>query len=297
MYTHRRSISTLLASSRTTRTRFLRLFILSILILLPALPSYIFTLINFLRPDPTTGLLLHPYSWSAVHTDWNQVMLIPAGYGTPQWDRCFWVAYGYIIFFCFGVGEDARREYRAWACAVGLGRCFSSLRKDGVEELFSSPSMSTSRGSVSSHIAQKARWFSSKSCRNMSADVDSRKVSWASSASEASQMSGKSELSGSTTYELPIVEPSHQPKKVSITSHQNRVSDKSTGSKTSKWSSFVNMPGSFAQAVAGAQNLPQRPLPSATYLSSTSSDGIMDTLTLSGSTLGGNSRVRSMEYV
>lgn len=260
MYTHRRSISSLLQSSNQTRTRFLRLFILSLLILAPALPSYIFTITKFIQPDPITGAPLHSFSWSTVHTDWNQVVLIPAGYGAPQWDRWCWIAYGYVIFFCFGVGEDARREYRSWAAACGFAQCFPSLRKEGngVKEMYSP---NTSRGSVASYIAEKSKWVFAKSSRNGSVDSGSKKVSWLSSTS------GTSELSGSTAYELPIVEPSHQPKKAS---------------KTSKWASFVNMPGSFAQAVAGAQNLPQRPIASATFSSSTSS---------------GDGRARSMEYV
>ncbi|KAE9971190.1 hypothetical protein EG328_005792 [Venturia inaequalis] len=284
MYTHRRSISALLQSSNQTRTRFLRLFILSLLILAPALPSYILTLVKFLQPDPMTGAPLHAYSWSTVHTDWNQVELIPADYGAPQWDRWCWIAYGYVVFFCFGVGEDARREYRNWATASGLGRVFPSLQKEeqGPKEVFSP---NTSRGSVVSYMTRKTGWFSGKSGHDTSVDVVSSKLSWLSS------------VSGSTAYELPIVEPSHQPKEATKAttaseqgdqSHQSRPSDQITGDKTSKWSSFVNMPGSFAQAVAGAQNLPRRPLPSATFLSITSSDGSIS---------GGDSRVKRMEHV
>ncbi|TLD23386.1 GPI ethanolamine phosphate transferase 1 [Venturia nashicola] len=272
MYTHRRSISTLLHSSNQSKTRFLRLFILTILILAPALPSYIITLVKFLQPDPMDGSLLHPYSWSAIHTDWNQVELIPAGYGPPKWDRWSWIVYGYLIFFCFGVSGGARTEYRAWAAACGFARFFPSLQKqeEGATEIIPP---STSRSSLPSYISRKAEWFSVKRTPKTSLDADWKKISWLSSAS------GSSELSGSTAYELPTVEPSYQPK---------RANDKTTASKKSKWSSFINMPGSFAQAVAGAQNLPQRPVPSATFLTTTSSIG---------STLRGDDGRKSMEYV
>lgn len=186
-------------------------------------------------------------------------MLVPAGYGGMPWDRWTWVAYGYFIFFCFGVGEDARREYREWAVAIGFCRFFPSPRQQVLSELLSS---STScRGSLSSLIARKAGWIS-KSSRDMS--VDSSKTSCASE---------------STAFELPVIEPAHQLK------------------KESKWSSFVNMPGSFAQAVAGVQNLPQRPVLSASVLNSTSSAGMTRTFTLDGSTLGGSSNGKDDDYV
>ncbi|QDS70038.1 hypothetical protein FKW77_003949 [Venturia effusa] len=251
MYTHRRSISTLLTSSKTTRTRFFRLFTLSILILLPALPSSILALVKFIQPDPTTGEPLHPYSWSTVHSDWNQVMLVPTGYGVPQWDRWFWIVDGYIVFFCFGVGEDARKEYRAWATALGLARIIPSLNKDrdGIEK--PSSETSTSRGGLASYIARKTGWFSDKSSQDLSVDMELRKMSWGSLSSGANfEPSGTSELSGSTACELPFVEPSHQPQKASW---RCILGD----GKSSKWASFVNMPGSFAQAIAGAQNLPR----------------------------------------
>lgn len=87
----------------------------------------------------------------------------------------------------------------------------------------------------------------------------SRKASWA---------------SGSTDFELLLLEPTYQPK------------------KATKWSAFVNMPGSFAQAVAGAQNLPQRHFPSQRFLNSMSSAG-----TKKGSASDESDRKKNGDYV
>lgn len=269
MYTYRLEMSTILKSRKTTRGRFLRLFILSLLILLPSLPASIFALVNFVLPDTTTHEPLHPYSWSKVHSDWNNVMLVPAGYGNIQWDRWFWVASGCLVFFCFGVGEDARRAYRAWAAAIGFGRFFPYLRSDTEQVTELIQSSTTTRGSLSSYIASEASLFPSKTTR------ETRKESWA------------SDTSGMISLELPVVELSYQPKK---------SSDLNQTIKQSKWSSFANMPGSFAQALVGAQNLPQRPVPAASSYSSRRTDVVMETETLGVSTLGGNSN-RGGDYV
>jgi hypothetical protein len=224
---------------------------LSFLILLFALPGSIYALISFCLPDPINGPPLHAYSWSEVHDNWNNAILVPEGYGRIHWDRWIWVVYGYTVFWCFGVGEDARRAYRSWLAALGFGRCFPSLCQQAPSEIISS------RPSWFGSLASKSRLFFESKGKS----EGSRKTSWA---------------SGSTAFELPLIEPT--------ASHQSK--------KASKWSAFVNMPGSFAQAAAGAQNLPQRPGPSASFLNSTSSAGMKR-----NSTLDGSSKGKSGDYV
>jgi len=159
LYTYRTQISTLLTNNKTTRSRFLRLLILSILILIFSLPFSLYALVEFMMPDPHSGPL-HAYSWSWVHDNWNMADLVPSDVTSPHWDRWLWIFHGYTVFLCFGLGTEARRWYGKWLAAVGLGRFFPSLNQQRGEMIASTQSGSGwfSLGSIPRILFGKKEW-------------------------------------------------------------------------------------------------------------------------------------------
>jgi pheromone a factor receptor len=104
-------------NSSLTRSRFLRLFILSILLLLIFLPI---TFYVFARNLDFEWL---PYSWEEVHygDNWLWIRKIPTN-GNINFDRWVPIATGVLVFLIFGLGKDAMMLYRAWLNTIGVGR-------------------------------------------------------------------------------------------------------------------------------------------------------------------------------
>ncbi|KAL7276875.1 a-factor receptor [Rhizina undulata] len=102
--------------SNITKSRFIRLFLLSVALVLIFLPTnlYIFY-VNMNVPRLT-------YSWDLIHAPgWGHILKINTG-GEVSFDRWIPVAAGYLLFLFFGMGHDALMMYRGWADAVGVGR-------------------------------------------------------------------------------------------------------------------------------------------------------------------------------
>jgi pheromone a factor receptor len=147
LYRYKSQVSGLLELNRTTRSRFLRLFIMCAIVIVFLLPSSFYQLEWFLT---ATTPPMHRYSWSYVHSDWNHIYMFPS-YGSPvHWDRWMWISCGYIVFLCFGIGREARAMYRDWLLAIGLGRYFSYLEKMLSKPTSESKNSSTWYNSVSS---------------------------------------------------------------------------------------------------------------------------------------------------
>ncbi|KAH7051018.1 a-pheromone receptor PreA, partial [Macrophomina phaseolina] len=109
LHRYRSDFSRLIQSHSTTRSRFLRLFLLSSLLLLGILPTQsILVWANFpTRPDS--------YSWSHNHDPGvrgQQIGVKSYGYLIP--DRWVSLACGLLVFLFFGLGTDASAMYRSW---------------------------------------------------------------------------------------------------------------------------------------------------------------------------------------
>ncbi|KAL1967693.1 hypothetical protein VTN77DRAFT_2950 [Rasamsonia byssochlamydoides] len=116
------------AGSSVSGPKFLRLFILSFIMILAILPlqSYVFYV------NVVTSLPLQPYSWSRVHgPDWNTIPRIPT-HGTVSFDRWIPIGGSISLFLFFGFGHDATAVYRSLLLKMGLGRLFPSLAKPRV---------------------------------------------------------------------------------------------------------------------------------------------------------------------
>ncbi|KAL9102231.1 MAG: hypothetical protein Q9163_002591 [Psora crenata] len=125
MRKYRKEFSSILVSSNSnlTKNRFLRLFLMSVALIVVFLPVQAYLLYqNSIVP-------MLPYSWDLVHgDDWGDIMLFPTG-GVVAFDRWIQIAFGFAIFLFFGTGQDAKEMYREWLLAIGCGRIFPSLHR------------------------------------------------------------------------------------------------------------------------------------------------------------------------
>ena len=124
IYRHRRDFSRLLSSASTTRSRFVRLFIVALMALFCFLPLQIYYVVKII-PN------LHPFHWSWTHSNWNAVVNYPTQGHILLWDHWVWITCGYIVFAFFGLAADAREMYMAWMKKSGIGKIFPSLSETG----------------------------------------------------------------------------------------------------------------------------------------------------------------------
>ncbi|OBT72169.1 hypothetical protein VF21_10521 [Pseudogymnoascus sp. 05NY08] len=126
LHRHRTSITSILTSHSLNTSRFLRLFLLSLLLLLLYLPLNIYWFYANL-----TQLPFEPYSWSAIHDPavWEVIPFVPA-MGVFTFDRYVPAAMAGFVFAFFGVGTEARRIYARIGVALGLERWFPRLGRE-----------------------------------------------------------------------------------------------------------------------------------------------------------------------
>ncbi|KAL2835505.1 pheromone A receptor-domain-containing protein [Aspergillus pseudoustus] len=111
------------ANTRTNKSRFLRLFCLSLIMLLALIPIQTYMVYTTIR----LGLPWHAYSWAAIHgSSWSVIGKIPTD-GKVYFDRWVPVASGFMFFIFFGCGRDAHRMYLSLLSHVGLDGYFSPV--------------------------------------------------------------------------------------------------------------------------------------------------------------------------
>lgn len=123
MHRYRKDFSEVLVSSNSnlTKNRFMRLFFLSVSLLLVLLPFQFYTLYR------NASFPMLPYTWDLVHGDtWQNIHLVPTG-GVVTFDRWIQIAFGFTVFALFGLGHDATAMYRTWLLQIGFGKIFPSL--------------------------------------------------------------------------------------------------------------------------------------------------------------------------
>jgi pheromone a factor receptor len=121
LFHYRREFGNLITARNTTKSRFIRLFLMALYVSIILVPYSFFILYQL------ADTIVDEYSWSRVHgPDWNTVIKVPAN-GVVRWDRWGEVAAGYIAFILFGTGTDANNTYKGLLTSVGLGKLFPSL--------------------------------------------------------------------------------------------------------------------------------------------------------------------------
>lgn len=119
LHRYRSEFSRLVQIHSTTRSRFLRLFLLSAIFLLGNIPSQV-TVLYFNLPRR-----LKPYSWSRSHDPrLRQTIVIVPAYGLLIPDRWICLICGFLIFLFFGLGTDASAMYRSWLAKINPLRLF-----------------------------------------------------------------------------------------------------------------------------------------------------------------------------
>jgi pheromone a factor receptor len=122
LYRYRREFVRLVAARNTTKSRFIRLFAICIIIIAAYVPYTLWLLSRVCRT------VTAQYSWQRNHdpATFNSIVKIPVN-GTVTVDKWGQVASGYVLFFVFGTGSDAYNTYKKMLLLVGLGRVFPSL--------------------------------------------------------------------------------------------------------------------------------------------------------------------------
>ena len=155
MRRYQKDFSSILSSSNSnlTKSRFKRLFFLSMTLIAVVLPVQFYVLYkNASYPQV-------PYDWNAIHgPDWSDIIMVPTD-GEVYYDHWIHIAVGFAIFIFFGLGKDALTMYRGWLLKLGLGAILPSLQTSSRKQsTFSTVTTPTTETSFSS----RARIYLSK---------------------------------------------------------------------------------------------------------------------------------------
>ncbi|KAL5121752.1 hypothetical protein ACEQ8H_000439 [Pleosporales sp. CAS-2024a] len=122
LYRYRREFVRLVAARNTTRSRFIRLFTICIVVILLYVPYTMWLLASLCRK------IVAPYSWSRIHdaASFSSIVKFPS-HGVVSIDKWGQVATGYILFLVFGTGRDAHNTYKRLLLAIGLASLCPSL--------------------------------------------------------------------------------------------------------------------------------------------------------------------------
>ena len=133
----------MLATSNTTTSRFLRLYLICVLWILGFLPISVFLIAR------NAGYARKHFSWTETHDHaaYHAIFKVQS-HGSVLMDRWIWIGVGVCVFVFFGCGREAMAMYRQGLLALGLGRVFPSLKQDHRR----GPSVSTF-----SYVSSKAR--------------------------------------------------------------------------------------------------------------------------------------------
>ena len=156
MRRYRKNFSEILVSSNSnlTKNRFLRLFLLSIVLILTFIPLQFYVL--FVN---SVELPLLPYNWDLVHgPHWGDIMLIPTG-GHVTYDCWIQLALGFGVFVFFGLGHEAQTMYRKWLLKAGFGRVFPGLHRQPARRTILPTSNRTDSFGSRTRIFFKERFF------------------------------------------------------------------------------------------------------------------------------------------
>ena len=127
LYVYRREFANILQAAATTRSRFLKPLMLSVLCGLAIVP------LSFYMLALNVGGGFHEFEWHRVHDPkrWNNVGYVDLGNSALP-DRWVWVGTGALVFVFFGLGQDAKKMYTGWLVKMGFGKVWPKLpRKSG----------------------------------------------------------------------------------------------------------------------------------------------------------------------
>ncbi|RMZ69732.1 a-pheromone receptor [Pyrenophora seminiperda CCB06] len=158
LYRYRRDFHRLVTSRNSTKSRFIRLFILSMVVILVYLVYSIYLLVQVCL------VVTDPYSWSNVHDPvrFNTIMRIPV-YGQVNMDKWIQIVTGFVIFALFGTGVDAHNLYKRILVSVGAGRIWPSLYEESQHGGSCTPNSFIAARSWTSDVSSRAKSMLSSS--------------------------------------------------------------------------------------------------------------------------------------
>lgn len=163
LYRYRREFSRLVSARNTTRSRFLRLFIMCMIFLVTVVAYSAYSFVYFV--NAMASYKLDEGWWDALGPMKKSVILKFKSHGAVHIDKWGQIGLGYVAFLLFGTGTDAHNTYKKMLLAVGLGKIFPSLyvmRESGA----STPSSFVSaRTWTSSYVSKAKSYFSKGSSR------------------------------------------------------------------------------------------------------------------------------------
>ena len=178
LYRYRRDFHNLVTARNTTKSRFVRLFILSMVVILVYLVYCLYLLVE------ACLIVKDPYSWATIHNpnQFNTILRIPV-HGNVEMAKWVQIVTGFIIFALFGTGVDAHNLYKIMLVSIGAGRIWPSLYDEShrgsrtpnsfiVARTWTSNMSSKAKSVLSSSKSDSTRDTFSTSTRNNSVVLD-----------------------------------------------------------------------------------------------------------------------------
>jgi pheromone a factor receptor len=143
----------------TTKSRFIRLFLICLVLILIIVPYSVYPFYYFCSQMAS---LEWDYEWEKLYGQRKNIILKFPSNGQVHINKWGQVILGYVVFFVFGTGTDAYNTYRKMLLVLGLGKIFPALyvmRETGT----STPSSFISARTWTSTYVSKAKGYFSKS--------------------------------------------------------------------------------------------------------------------------------------
>lgn len=193
LYRYRREFSRLVTARNTTRSRFLRLFLMCMVFLIVVVPYSMYPFWYYCNEMVLRG---GDYTYIP-----GTIFTFPSG-GQIHIDKWGQIAMGYVTFLLFGTGTDAYNTYKTMLLAIGLGKVFPSLyvmRESGS----STPGSFVSARTWTSSCFSKAKSYFAKGGSQLSSFGGSTFVSTRNDSVALDNMDATLRSTSSTTPVLP----------------------------------------------------------------------------------------------
>ncbi|KAK0328826.1 a-factor receptor [Friedmanniomyces endolithicus] len=171
---YRSTMSSILTASNLSNTRFLRLYLFCIVLIITFVPLQAYTL------SQNLSQAREPYSWSALHDPaaFGEIYMMPSN-GRVLPEAWIWLAGGFFIFVFFGLGKDAVAMYRAGLLALGVDKVFPGSKPGFTSQRHSVAGTLGSLGSKARLVFKRGKSVSSEAWLSESEASASRAASTA----------------------------------------------------------------------------------------------------------------------
>ncbi|KZM21843.1 mating-type factor pheromone receptor [Ascochyta rabiei] len=156
LFRYRREFSRLVMARNSTKSRFIRLFLICIIMTFIVVPYSAYPFYYFCSQ---LASFKWDYEWERLNGDKKNIILKFPSEGKVHVDKWGQVVLGYVVFLIFGTGTDAYNTYKKMLLALGLGKVFPSLyimRKSGTS---TRSSFVSARTWTSTYVSKAKSYF------------------------------------------------------------------------------------------------------------------------------------------